>query len=441
MDFRYLIARRYLASRKQVTLISVITGISIAGVSLGVAALIVVLSVMNGFYDIVRDLLVSLDPHVRIVSAEGRGIAEADVPTDEAELPQVDERGPTNVEALMELALSIPHVENASPYVQGKALLVHEGNGEANRVVIVRGVDPTKHQGVSDVVGQTGYGSFSLERRDGQSGIVMGMGLGQRLALAPGSGSSAGSQVALLSAPGIERMLTQVFAAPPLTRFEVRGLFQLEDTYDNTHVFIGLQEAQRLFRLEDSVSGIELSLDGIEHADEVKAALQAQLDPAQFTVNTWYDLQKSLYDVMRLEKWGASVILILICVVAAFNIIGSLTMVVIEKRRDVGVLQAMGVSRRNVRRIFLLEGVLIGALGAGIGFFIGLSLSLLQKYFHLVPLLGAESFMIDAYPVSIRLFDLVVIGTVSFALCVVASLYPAARAAAIEPAHAVQMDR
>ncbi|MCH8962507.1 MAG: FtsX-like permease family protein, partial [Bacteroidetes bacterium] len=112
-----------------------------------------------------------------------------------------------------------------------------------------------------------------------------------------------------------------------------------------------------------------------------------------------------------------------------------------EKRRDIGVLQALGVSRRNIRRIFLLEGVLIGVLGAGVGLVIGLSLSLMQKYFELVPLLGAESFLIDAYPISIRLFDLVVIGTVSFALCVLASLYPAARAAAIEPAHAVQMDR
>ena len=206
-------------------------------------------------------------------------------------------------------------------------------------------------------------------------------------------------------------------------------------------VFIGIDEAQRLFRLDDNFSGIELRLDALEHAGDVKDILQAQLDPAHFTIHTWYDLQKSLYDVMRLEKWGASVILVLICVVVAFNIIGSLTMVVIEKRRDVGVLQAMGVSRRNVRRIFLLEGVLIGVLGVGIGFAIGLSLSLVQQYFHLVPLLGAESFMIDAYPVSIRLFDLVVITTVSFGLCVLASLYPAARAAAIEPAHAVQMDR
>ncbi len=427
-------------SRKQVTLISIITGISIAGVALGVAALIVVLSVMNGFYDIVRELLVSLDPHVRIVSAEGRGIAALETRVEQAAaLPQAEERPLAGAEALMDLALAIPHVEHAAAYVEGKALLVHEGNGEANVVVIVRGVDPATLQGVSDVVGQTGYGSFSLERRDGQAGLVMGMNLGQRLALAPGSGS--GSHVALLSAPAIERMLTMVFGVPHLSRFEVRGFYQLEGTYDNTHVFIGLEEAQRLFRMDDTVSGVELRLDDLNHAGAVKAALEQHLDPARFTVHTWYDLQKSLYDVMRLEKWGASIILILICIVAAFNIIGSLTMVVIEKRRDIGVLQALGVSRRNIRRIFLLEGVLIGVLGAGVGSVIGLSLSLMQQYFELVPLLGAESFLIDAYPISIRLFDLAVIGTVSFALCVLASLYPAARAAAIEPAHAVQMDR
>ncbi len=440
MDFRLLIARRYLVSRKQVTLISIITGISIAGVALGVAALIVVLSVMNGFYDIVRELLVSLDPHVRIVSAEGQGIAAPNTPGEPVTaLPQAEERGLAGVEALMDLALSTPHVEHAAAYVEGKALLVHGGNGEANVVLIVRGVDPATLQGVSDVVGQTGYGSFSLERHDGQPGLVMGMSLGQRLALAPGTGS--GSRVALLSAPAIERMLTLVFGVPHLSQFEVRGLYQLEHTYDNTHVFIGLEEAQRLFRMGETVSGVELRLDDLKHAGAVKAALQQHLDPARFTVHTWYDLQKSLYDVMRLEKWGASIILILIVVVAVFNIIGSLTMVVIEKRRDIGVLQAMGVSRRNIRRIFLLEGVLIGVLGTGIGFVVGLSLSFAQKYFALVPLLGAESFLIDAYPISIRLFDLALIGTVSFALCVLASLYPAARAAAIEPAHAVQMDR
>jgi len=377
--------------------------------------------VMNGFYDFVQGLLVSLDPHVRIVSAEERGFSGAD--------------------ALRAEALAVPHVDYAAPYVEGKALLVHEGAGEMNKVVIVRGVDPATLAGVSDVVEQTGLGQFSLDREGGRPGIVLGMSLGQRLALVPASGDRPASQVGLLSAPGLERMLTQVFGAPPLARFDVRGLYQLEAVYDESHVFIGLEEAQRLFRMGDRVSGIELRLDDLNRADAVKAALQQHLDTDRFTVLTWYDLQKSLYDVMRLEKWGASIILALIVVVAAFSIVGSLTMVVIEKRRDVGVLQAMGVSRRNIRRIFLLEGLLIGSVGTGVGFILGLTLTVLQQQFHLVPLASAESFLIDAYPVAIRGFDLAVIGAVSMGLCVLAALYPAARAAAIEPAYAIQMDR
>ncbi len=420
MDYRLFIARRYLVSPKQITLISVITGISVAGVALGVAALIVVLSVMNGFYDFVRDLLVSLDPHVRIVSVDSRGFAEADSPA--------------------ALALALPEVEHASPYVEGKALLLHRGSADVNKVVIVRGVDPAAFQGVSEVVNQTGFGGFRLERQNNVPGLVVGMSLGQRLALAPGTADMAGSEVALLSAPSIERMLTQVFGAPQPSRFEVRGIYELESVYDESHVFISLEEAQRLFRMPGRVSGVELRLDDLEHAGAVKAALQARLDPARFNVLTWYDLQRSLYDVMRLEKWGAYIILMLIVVVAAFNIVGSLTMVVIEKRRDVGVLQAMGVSPKNIRRIFLYEGLLIGGLGAGVGLVTGVALALLQQYFKLVPLQGAESFMIDAYPVAIRVVDLVLIVAVALGLCVLASLYPAARAAAIEPARAVQTE-
>jgi lipoprotein-releasing system permease protein len=210
---------------------------------------------------------------------------------------------------------------------------------------------------------------------------------------------------------------------------------------DRRRVFVGLEEAQRLFRTGSQVTGIDLRLDNLERASAVKAALQERLPGNRYAVQTWYDLQQSLYDVMRLEKWGASAILGLIVIVAAFNIVGSLTMVVIEKRQDVGVLQAMGVSASNVRRIFLYEGALIGAVGTGAGLVLGLGLALLQKHFELVPMAQAQSFLIDAYPVSIQPLDIVLISVVSFGLCVLAALYPAARAAAIEPARAVQMDQ
>lgn len=420
MDFRYLIARRYLLSRRQVTLISVITGISVLGVTVGVASLIVILSVMNGFYDFVHELLVSLDPHVRIVSAEDDGIEEPD--------------------SLLAIALEQPHVRHASAYVEGKALLVPERGGDVNKVVIVRGVDPDAYGGVSDVVARTGFGSFDLERHSGRPGLVAGMSLARQFALAPGSASTDASRVALLSAPALERMLVNIFGGLPLTWFDVRGLFELKDVYDESHVFISVEEAQRLFRMQGRVSGIELRLDDLNRADEVKARLSARLDPARFKVLTWYDLQRALYDVMRLEKWGASIILGLIIIVAAFNIVGSLTMVVIEKRRDVGVLQAMGASRRDIRRIFMLEGMFIGVAGTILGAILGLGLAMLQKQYGLIHLPGAGSFMIEAYPIMIRFTDVAAICLVALGLCVLASAYPAHRAASIVPAEAVNVE-
>jgi lipoprotein-releasing system permease protein len=420
VDYRFQIARRYLLSQRNVSLISVITGISIAGVTLGVAALIVVLSVMNGFYDFVRDLLVSVDPHVRIVSTETRGVADAD--------------------SLIALAREVEHVESASPYVEGKALLLDEGGGDASRVVVVRGVDAEAMKAGADVAEHTGFGAFDVSTRDGLPGIVVGGGLGHRMGLLPGGKNRSASRVGLLSAPAIERTLTQVFGAPPIRRFEVRGLFEMQAAYDQNHVFVGLEAAQDLFQTGSNVTGIDLRLDDLERAGAVQAALQERLDPQRFEVRTWYDLQKSLYDAMRLEKWAASAILLLIVIVAAFNIVGSLTMVVIEKRPDVGVLRAMGVSKSNVRRIFLLEGGLVGAVGTGLGLLLGLGLALLQQHFKLVPMAQAESFMIDAYPIAIRPFDVIVIAVVSFGLCVLAALYPAVRASSIEPARAVHLD-
>ena len=413
MDYRLFIARRYLVSRKQASLISVITGLSVAGVALGVAALIVVLSVMNGFYDVVRDLLVSMDPHVRIVSSSGRGFPEA------------------KAQALAETALDLPQVLSATTYVEGKVLLAHEGGTAVNRVVIVRSVDPSSMRG--DVV----LGRFDVE--DG--GVIMGLNLGQRLGLLPAASGTSAGQVTLFSAQGLGRRLTRIFAPPQNHRFEVRGLFSLEETYDDTHVFIGKAEAQRLFQMNGAVSGVELRLDDLQHAEGVKQVLEVALGEEAVHVESWYDLQKSLYDVMHLEKWAASLILILISIVAAFNIVGSLTMVVIEKRRDVGVLQAMGAAGRDIRRIFMFEGALIGVLGAGSGFVLGLGVALVQKCFQVVPLAGAESFVIDAYPVAIRALDLVLVAAVSFGLCLLASAYPAWRAARVPAAKAVQLDR
>ena len=427
MDYRLLIARRYLASRRRVTLISVISGISVGGVALGVAALVVVLSVMNGFYDVVRDLLVSVDPHVRIEAVGGRGIEDPD--------------------ALVALADASEGVVSATPYVEGKALLTAPDAPALNQVVTVRGVDAGALDAqTAEAIRQ---GAFDLERRAGAlPGLVMGASLASRTgvfagtqATPEGDAATPGTEVFLLSAPALERSLF-AFGLPAQQGFDVRGIFELEPAYDDSHVFVGLEEGQRIFRLGGRVSGIDLRLRDLDDARSVADDLEEQLAGAglaeRFNVRTWYDLQASLYGVMRLEKWAASAILFLIIVVAAFNIVGALTMTVIEKRRDLGVLQAMGASRKDVRRIFLLEGLLVGTIGTGIGLALGLAICWVQATFELVRLAETGSFVIDAYPVLVRPLDIALIVVVAVGLCALAALYPASRAAQTEPARAVQ---
>ena len=424
MDYRLLIARRYLATRRRVTLISVISGISIGGVALGVAALVVVLSVMNGFYDVVRDLLVSVDPHVRIEAVGGRCLDDP--------------------EGLVELASGVEGVVSATPYVEGKALLTAPEAPALNQVVTVRGVDPAALD--SATAGAIRQGAFDLARREGPPGLVMGASLAARSGVQAGTQATpegdvatAGTEVSLLSAPALERALVAYpFGLPSQQGFDVRGIYELEPAYDESHVFVGLEEGQRLFRMAGRVSGIDLRLTDLDDAAAVQDLLRQRLDPEQFSVLTWYDLQASLYGVMRLEKWAASAILVLIVVVAAFNIVGALTMTVIEKRRDLGVLQAMGASRKDIRRIFLLEGMLVGGIGTGIGLAVGLLICWVQGTFELVPLAEAGSFVIDSYPVAVRPFDVAVVVLVSITMCALAALYPATRAAQTEPARAVQ---
>lgn len=422
MDYRLFIARRYLVSRRRVSLVSVISGLSVAGVTVGVAALVIVLSVMNGFFEVVRDLLVSYDPHVRIEAADGgTGLADAPRVADVARA----ERG----------------VLSVAPYVEGKALLSTPAGGTLNQAVTVRGVAPEAldaavERAVLD-------GRFDVTRGGGTPGLVMGAALAARTGVTVASGPDdpvplGGSRVTLLSASALEHALTMYpFGLPDERAFDVRGTFALEPTYDETHVFVGLPEAQRLFRTGSRVSGLDVRLADVDDAGAVRDRLAEALGDG-YRVRTWYDLQGSLYGVMRVEKWAASVLLSFIIVVAAFNIVGALTMIVIEKRRDLGALMAMGASRGDVRRIFLLEGLLVGAIGTGLGLAVGLAVVGSQAAFGWAKLAEAGQFVIDAYPVDVRALDVALIALVAVGLCAAAAVYPATRAAAVDPARAVQ---
>jgi lipoprotein-releasing system permease protein len=406
MNIIRFISRRYLFSRKHISLISVLTGISIAGITLGTALLIIVLSVFNGFFDVIRGFLLSFDPDIRVELAASPSMAfDADI---------------------FENVLQHPEVVNLAPYVQGKAMLISQS--QRNDVVTVRGVQRGSHIRITELENSVQNGVFDLSVQNNRPGLVIGETLVNRYGLSPGD------DIALLSPSGMRRALTQ-FAAPRISRFQVRGSYNIQQIIDEEIVYIDLDAAQRLFNMRNEVTGFDIQLTDTDLAERVKTDLQKILGD-DYRIQTWYDLQKPLYDVMNLEKWASYFILMIIVLVAVLNIIGSLTMIVIQKKKDIGVLLAMGMTPKNIKKIFISQGIQIGIIGCGIGGILGILISLAQKEYGIVKL--TSSFIIDAYPVMINPFDILLIVGGSMLLCLGASWYPAMRASSVEPADAVR---
>ncbi len=402
------IATRYLFSRQQFTLVGALTLISISGVTIGTALLIIVLSVFNGFFDLIMGLLRSYDPDIRIESAEGATFTWSD--------------------STLQNLRDIPEVRIVSPFLEGKAMLAYQGGRD--KVVIVRGIVPQTFFEMVEVDAEPSQSVLDLAVRNRMPGVLIGDQLRVQLNL------GVGDQVSLLSAVGVQRSLTS-FTGPRYYTFDIRGFFYLQQLFEGSIAFVELEAAQRLFLQRDQLSGIEISLNDPDTAFDVRDQIQTKLG-SSYVVNTWYDLQKNLYDVMYLEKWVAYFILMLIVIVAILNIIGSMTMIVIQKRRDIGALMAIGYTTSHIRYIFLTQGVMIGMIGCVLGGSIGLSLSWLQKTYGLVKLAGAENFIIQAYPISIQPLDVISVLLVSLFLCIGASAWPASEAAKVLPADAVR---
>ena len=408
MNTSSFIAKRYLFSRTHISLISTLTYISIAGVTIGTALLIVVLSVFNGFFDVVKSLLLSFDPDIRIESNEGSTFKF----TDEIKQQLSD----------------IPEITNLSAFVVGKALLTSE-EGEI-KVVEVKGIEEDRFIEMVNIEGAIRSGVFDLEVRNRKPGIVIHEQLRSDLYL------SLNDEVALLSSAGMRKALTQI-TVPRSYRFDLRGAYLVQSIASTPSVYIEIDAARRLFKARNTVSGIDLKLKNNKDAESVKVLLESKFG-SQFKISTWYDLQKPLYDVMYLEKWGAYVILMIIVLVAALNIIGSLTMIVIQKKRDIGILMAMGYSNKKIKLIFRKQGLFIGLIGCGIGGSLGFLMCWLQQKFGLIKL--SSAFIIDAYPVDMQLFDISVILLGSLMLCLTASWFPAKRAAQVQPAEATRFE-
>ncbi len=403
------IARRYLVSKRAMRFVNVIGIISIGGITIGVAALLVALSVFNGFNSVVSGVLVGFDPHLRIERRGSMSVQQYD--------------------STVRILEKQPEILAYAPFVSGKGMVVA---GPYNRVVFLRGVDDARIAQVSGLGEKMALGKLSLRDSEGVGSIILGLTLADRL------GVVVGDEVSVISPYGFQSMMTSL-STPEMVKFRVVGIYNSNNKeYDANYAFVSMRKAQDLFNLGDRMSGIDMRIRNISTAGDLKNRLGKQL-PAGMIINTWYDLHKSLYDVMRIERWSAFILLALIILVATFNMLGSLTMTVMEKRRDIAILKAMGMVAERIVRVFMVEGMLIGFIGTIAGIILGGIVLWLQVHYSLFPL-DPTIYIIPAIPVEVRWSDFLAIGAASLGLSFFAAYYPARRAARTLPSEILRWE-
>ncbi len=400
MSLESFVALRFLKAKRRIGLISIISFISIAGITIGVAALIVVLSVFNGFNSFAVRQLVGFDPHLRITPVASTTL---------------------NGDSLI-AQLNISDMVSASPFIEGRSAIIHEG---ATQIAEIRGIN-------RDTEAEGTPATLNLSVLEPGGGTIL---LGSLLA--NGLKVGMGEEVSVVSRRGLELALTQA-AQPTTVPLRVAGTFSLNQEYDSHVAFTDLQTARDLFDLPEGEAGVEIRLQNYEEAKTVAGELQRQLGTA-YRVETWQDLHSDLYGAMELERWAAFAILMFIIIVAVFNVLGSLTMTVIEKRRDIGVMKAMGAGDGTILRIFLYEGGLVGVIGTVAGLILGIGLTMLQSASGLVKL-DTNSYLLPAVPVELHWQDVLLVTVTALLLATLAAIYPARRAARTYPADAVRWE-
>ena len=399
MNFPFYIARRYLFSKKSTHAINIISGISVVGVAVTTMALVVTLSVFNGFHDLVASFFTQMDPQLKVTPVEGKTCG-ADDP-------------------LLTKIRRLPPVAVATECLQDQALAVYE---DRQQMVIVKGVadnfDSLTH--IREIL--EGDGEYALHAADMDYGIP-GLGVAYQLGL----GYEYVGPLKIF-APRREGQLNM---ANPTDGFIQEELFSpgvvfcmLQGKYDKNYILTSLAFTQRLFDREGQISSLELRLKPGSDFDAVKQQMQ-QIAGSRFLVLDRYEQQDDTFRIMKVEKLIAYIFLTFILMIACFNIIGSLSMLIIDKRDDVQTLRNLGASNRQITHIFLFEGRIISALGAVLGILVGLLLCWLQQQYGIVGLGSTEgSFVVDAYPVSVHPWDIVLVFVTVMAVGFISVWYP-----------------
>ncbi len=408
VGLRYTRARK--GSRRN-TFISFISLISMAGIALGVAALIVVLSVMNGFQEELRNRILSVASHIEI-----RGMPEL------ADWPRV-----------AAFAKEQPRVKAAAPYVLGQAMLTA---GDVNRGALIRGIDPAQEDSVADIGRHMRAGSLA-DLKPGEFGIVLGGDLARALNVMPGD------TVVVITPQGT---LTPAGTLPRLKSFKVVGIFEVGMyEFDSGLALINIEDAQKLYRMS-GVSGVRLKLDDLFAAPQVARDLWSKL-PVQAEVRDWTRSHANFFRAVQIEKRMMFIILTLIVAVAAFNIVSAQVMVVTDKQADIAILRTLGASPASIMAIFIVQGALIGIIGTLIGVVGGVLLAknidvvvpFIERVFN-VQFLDKSVYYISDLPSQVQRGDVTTIALIALGLALVATLYPAWKAARVNPAEALRYE-
>ena len=415
MRFEFFIAARYLRAKRRQAVVGVITAISVIGVAAGVASLIIALAITNGMRRDLQERLVGSTSHVDLMRIAGDGIR--------------------NWRPLLERLRQMPHVTAAAPGLYGQVLI---SRGARSGGALIKGVIPTDEKTVGDLLQNMSSGS-AKELEPLASGAVAVQGLppiviGQDMA--DNLGAKVGDGVVVISPQG---ELTPLGPVPQYKKFQVVGIFKSGFyQYDSSYAFARLSDMQRLFGEPDLISVISFKVDDLYHADRVGRAIEDEAGKGFQTTN-WMEQNRELFRALRLEQIVTFIILALIVCVAALNILIALTMMVMEKTRDIAVLMSFGVRADQVRRIFLLQGLLISVIGTVLGLILGYGLSWLGGHYRFIHL-DAAVYSIDYLPFAPRLLDAVIVATVSLGVSLIATLYPSGSAAKVLPAEALRYE-
>jgi lipoprotein-releasing system permease protein len=416
MKYELFIGLRYLRARRQETFISLITLISVLGVMIGVMTLNVVMAVMTGFEETLRDRLLGINAHITLIKSGDQF---------------------SDYEQLVRQVVKENGVVAASPSVFGEVMLT---SGPRVAGAVVRGIDADRVNKVVDIKRYLKEGTLDGLKKENPlhvgdrtvllPGVILGVRLANRL------GVFQGSPVQVVSPLGSP---TAIGVIPKVRRFLVVGIFDSGmNEIDSTLTFMNLAEAQKFFDMDNTVSNIEIRVEDVDKAHAIAGNIQRKLG-FPYLAEDWTGLWPNLFSALRLEKTVYFLVLLLMVLIGAFNIISTLIMVVMEKRKDIAILQSMGATRESIRKIFLIKGCVIGVVGTFLGVLLGYVICILIEKYHFIEL-PKDVFLISTVPVRIYFSNFLLVTVVSLFVCLLASIYPARQAAKLDPVEIIRYE-